>query len=68
MANAHIPANHVGGGNTVPMGISGTSAGLAAGSPYVRMTARNIGAAFAVRYVFMTKRRVSVKFVVYKSN
>jgi hypothetical protein len=68
MANAHIPAKNVVGGNTAPTGVSGTSARIAVGSPYVRMTGRNIGAQFAERYVRTAKGGVSVKFVVYKSS
>jgi len=63
MANALIHAKNVVGGNTVRMDVSGTSARIAVGSPYVRMTARNIGAPFAVRYVRTAKGGVNVKNV-----
>lgn len=67
MANANIPAKNVGAGNTVHMVVSRTSARIAVGRPYVRMATRNIGAEFAMRYVFIAKRRLSVRFVVLKS-
>lgn len=67
MANANIPAKNVGAGNTVRMVASGTSVRIAVGRPYVRMATRNIGAEFAMRYVFIAKRRDSVRFVVLKT-
>jgi len=61
MENADITAKIVVGIDTVHMVVSGASARLAAGSPYVRMTARNIGAPFAVKDVLMEKGGFSVK-------
>ena len=53
MANSDITAKIVGGIDTVHIVVLGASARLAAGSLYVRMTARNIGAPFAVKNVIM---------------
>jgi hypothetical protein len=63
MANAYIGANNVGGRAFVNMDVAGTIAVIAVGSLYVRISARNIGALFAVRYVFMEKRGLNARFV-----
>jgi hypothetical protein len=53
MANANIPAKNVGEQNIVIMGVSEIFARIAVGSPYVCMSARFIGAPFAVKNVSM---------------
>jgi orotate phosphoribosyltransferase-like protein len=53
MADADITAKIVEGIDSVRIVVLGASARLAAGIPYVRMTARNIGASFAVKNVIM---------------
>ena len=63
MANADISAKTVEGRHIVSMGVTGIFAGIAAGSPYVVMDGSSIGAAFAVRYVFMAKRAVDARSV-----
>jgi hypothetical protein len=65
MANADITAKTVGGIDTAHMDVSKASARLAAGSPYVRMNAKNIGAAFAVKDVLMEKGGFNVKSALY---
>jgi len=67
-ANANIPAKNVGERNTVIMGVSEIFARIAVGSPYVCMSGRFIGAAFAIWYVFMAKRVVDAKFVLKNAN
>ena len=65
MANAAITAKIVGGIDTAHMVVSRASARLAAGIPYVRMNAKNIGAPFAVRNVLMEKGWYTVESAIY---
>ena len=65
MANADIPAKIVGGVDFVHMDVSRASARLAAGIPYVRMNAKNIGAPFAAKGVLMEKGGFNVENALY---
>ena len=63
IANADISAKNVGGRLIVSMGVSGSIAGTAAGSPYVCINSRSKHAMSAVRDVLMAKRAVDAIFV-----
>jgi hypothetical protein len=60
MTDAYITAKIAGVIDIVCMDVSRASARIAVGSPYVRITARNIGASFAVKNVIMEKGGFSV--------
>jgi hypothetical protein len=60
MANSDITAKIARGIDSVDIIVSGASARIAVGSPYVRINARNIGASFAVKNVIMEKGGFSV--------